>query len=125
METLKRFSAAGLPSPHLSIRHRNRSVAAAVVAMCLLAACSSAAPTSERQSPVDSDTFATVVVRQADGTPANGAEVALAETGDGTQVAPVRGRTDAEGRVVLHCVSACQVEAWTRDPPAVWQERSI
>jgi len=123
IETLKRFSAAGLQSPRLSTCHRDRRVAAAVV--CLLAACSGAAPTSDRQSPVNSDTFATVVVRQADGTPANGAEVALAETGDGTQVAPVRGRTDAEGRVVLHCVSACQVEAWTRDPPAVWLERSI
>lgn len=82
-------------------------------------------PTSEHHVPVDPNTVATLVVRHADGTPADGAEVALAVCGDWSQVAPVRGRTDVEGRVVLPCVTDCRVAAWTRDPPAVWLEPHV
>lgn len=104
---------------------RKRDVAAALVGVALLASCSSATPTNDPHVLLDPDAVATIVVRHADGSPAHGAEVALAESGDWTQVAPVRGRTDAQGRVVLRCANPCHVQAWMRHPPEVWQEPNI
>jgi hypothetical protein len=125
VETLKQFVAVEARGLRFSMSNRNRDVVAVLVAIGLLTACNNTLPTRGRPGPVDPKSVATIVVRHADGTPAHGAEVALAESGDWTRVGPVRGRTDAEGRVVLRCVSPCVVRAWTRQPPAVWQEPSI
>lgn len=122
---LERGRAAGGRGPAFSTDGRNQGMAVALVALCVLAACSDRPPTRDRDVPADPRTVATITVRNPDGTPARGAEVALAEVGDWTQVAPVCGRTDAEGCVVLRCVRACRVQAWKRNPPAMWLEPSI